>query len=82
MRGTLLSVQVPACKKPGIAKVMVRCMQITPERCHRKQYHFFALPIAPLFLSFVEAGAFAAALGAGLVEVLGAVLAAGLPEDP
>jgi hypothetical protein len=44
--------------------------------------YFFALPIAPLFLGFVEAGAFAAALGAGLVEGLGAVLAAGFPEDP
>jgi hypothetical protein len=44
-------------------------------------HHFFALPIAPLFLGFLEAGAFAAALGAGLVEGLGADMAAGFPED-
>ena len=44
--------------------------------------YFFTLPIAPLFLGFVEAGAFAAVLGAGLVEALGEVLAAVFPEDP
>jgi hypothetical protein len=80
----------PLCRLPGDAgtvpasplKAACRMRGAGRMKDLRGILYFFALPIAPLFLGFVEAGAFATVLGAGLVEDLDVVLAAGFPEEP